>query len=105
MPFGIRNAASTFQRFIDEVVRGLDFVFANVNDLLVAGDNEENHIEHLCQLFGRLRAFNVRINTNKCVFGRNSLEFLGHSIDSNEIQPLSTKVEAIRKILPPTSLR
>ena len=103
MSFGLRNAASTFQRFIDEVVRGLDFVFAYVDDLLVASDTEENHIKHLSQLFERLSAFNVRINANKCVFGQNSLEFLGHLIDSNGIQPLSTKVEAIKKILPPTS--
>ena len=44
MPFGLRNAASTFQRFIDEIVRGLNFVFAYVDDLLVASDTEENHV-------------------------------------------------------------
>ena len=47
----------------------------------------------------------VHINADKCVFGRNSPEFLGHLIDSNGIQPLSTKAEAIQKILPPNSLR
>ena len=44
MLFGLRNAASTFQRFIDEVVRWLDFVFVYVDDLLVASNTEENHI-------------------------------------------------------------
>eukprot|EP00106_Octopus_bimaculoides_P018123 XP_014785565.1 PREDICTED: RNA-directed DNA polymerase homolog [Octopus bimaculoides] len=38
MSFGLRNAMSTFQRFIDEVVRGLDCVFAYVDDLLIASD-------------------------------------------------------------------
>ena len=51
MPFGLRNAASTFQRFIDEVVCGLNFVFAYVDDLLVASDTEENHVKYLSQLF------------------------------------------------------
>ena len=105
MPFGLRNAASAFQRFIDEVVRGLDFVFAYVDDSLIASDTEENHERHISQLLERLSTFNVRINADKCVFGQNSLEFLGHLIDSNGIQPLSTKVEAIKKILPLTSLR
>ena len=41
MQFGFRNAASTFQRFIDEVVRGVNFVFAYVDDLLVVSDTEE----------------------------------------------------------------
>lgn len=31
---GLRNAASTFERFIDVGVRGLDFIFAYINDLL-----------------------------------------------------------------------
>ena len=85
MPCGLRNAASTFQRFIDEVVRGLNSVFAYVDDLLVASDTEENHVKHLSQPFERLIADHVRINADKCVFGQNSLEFLGHLIDSNGI--------------------
>ena len=36
MPFGLRNAAQTFQRFIDEVLRGLPFVFAYLDDVLIA---------------------------------------------------------------------
>ena len=104
MLFGLRNAASTFQRFIDKVVRGLNFFFVYVDDLLVASDTEENHVKHLSQLFEWFGVFHVHINADKWVFGQNSLEFWGHLIDSNGIQPLSTMVEAIQKILPPTSL-
>ena len=75
MPFGLRNAASTFQRFIDEIVRGLNFVFAYVDDLLVASDTEENHVKHLSQLCERFSAYLVRINTDKCVLGQNSPSF------------------------------
>lgn len=32
MPFGLRNAAQTFQRFIDEVLSGLDFAYAYLDD-------------------------------------------------------------------------
>ncbi len=35
MPFGLRNAAQTFQRFIDEVFQGLEFVFTYIDDILV----------------------------------------------------------------------
>ena len=51
MPYGLRNAYSTFQRFIDEVVQGLNFVFAYVDDLLVASDTEENHIKKSLSAF------------------------------------------------------
>ena len=47
MPFGLRNAAQTFQRFIDEVTRGFTFVYAYIDCLLIASDTPEEHAEHL----------------------------------------------------------
>ncbi len=35
MPFGLQNAAQTFQRFIDEAFQGLDFVFTYIDDILM----------------------------------------------------------------------
>ena len=39
MPFGLRNAAQTYQRFIDKVLRGLPIVYAYIDDMLVASDD------------------------------------------------------------------
>lgn len=47
MPFGLRNAAQTFQRFMDQVLRGLEFYYVYIDDLLVASDSPEQHKEHL----------------------------------------------------------
>ncbi|XP_076037357.1 uncharacterized protein LOC143022858 [Oratosquilla oratoria] len=47
MPFGLKNAAQTFQRFIDEVLRGLPFCFASTDDLLFASPDEATHRRHL----------------------------------------------------------
>ena len=54
MPFGLRNAAQTFQRFIDEVLRGLNFVYAYIDDLLIASSSEAEHLTHLEILFPTL---------------------------------------------------
>ena len=54
MAFGLHNAAQTFQRFIDEVLRGLDFSYAYLDDILVASGNHEEHVGHLRLLFQRL---------------------------------------------------
>nr|VZI14837.1 unnamed protein product [Spirometra erinaceieuropaei] len=105
MPFGLRNAAQTFQRFIDRVLRGLPFVYAYIDDLLVASRNAEEHKEHLALVFDRLDQFGVVINPSKCVLGVPSLDFLGHHIDVQGLRPLSSKVEAIRDFPPPTSKR
>ncbi|BHF72212.1 hypothetical protein SprV_0401527600 [Sparganum proliferum] len=105
MPFGLRNAAQTFQRFIDHVLRGLPFAYAYIDDLLVASRNEEEHKEHLALVFDRLDKFGVVVNPSKCVSGVPSLEFLGHQVDSEGLRPLPSKVEAVRNFPPPTSKR
>nr|VZI04395.1 unnamed protein product [Spirometra erinaceieuropaei] len=105
MPFGLRNASQTFQRFIDHVLRGLPFVYVYIDDLLVASRNEEVHKEHFPLVFDRLDKFGVVINPSKCVLGVPSLEFLGHQADSEGLRPLPSKVEAVRNLPPPTSKR
>lgn len=54
MPFGLRNAAQTFQRLINEVMNGLDFVFAYIDDLLIASFSPKKHEHHLITAFQRL---------------------------------------------------
>ncbi|BHF63696.1 hypothetical protein SprV_0200669000 [Sparganum proliferum] len=105
IPFGLRNAAQTFQRFIDHVLRGLPFVYAYIDDLLVASRNEEEHKEHLALVLDRLDKFGVVINPAKCVLGVPSLEYFGHHIDSEGLRPLPSKVETVRNFPPPTSKR
>nr|VZI47739.1 unnamed protein product [Spirometra erinaceieuropaei] len=59
MPFGLWNVTQTFQRFIDQVLRGLDFVYAHIDDLLVASYGAAEHEVHLRQLSERLDSFGV----------------------------------------------
>ncbi|ROT61808.1 hypothetical protein C7M84_020383 [Penaeus vannamei] len=97
MPFGLRNAAQTFQRFINDVNRGLEGVFAYIDDILVASASEADHARHLRALFGRLQEAGVVINPGKCLFGAASLSFLDHTFTSQGITPAQEKVTAIRK--------
>ncbi|MES9975810.1 MAG: reverse transcriptase domain-containing protein, partial [Candidatus Thiodiazotropha sp.] len=96
MPFGLRNAAQTFQRFINEVTQGLDFVFPYIDDILVASSSLEEHQKHLRTLFDRLSFHGVTINTSKCVLGKPSIEFLGHTISADGITPIPSKVHDIK---------
>ena len=105
MPFGLRNAAQTFQRFIDSVIRGLDFCYAYIDDLLVASADAEEHERHLHQLFSRLSEHGLVINPVKSQFGVESLEFLGHRVDSTGVRPLEEKTRAIREFPQPQTQR
>ena len=102
MPFGLRNAAQTFQRFIDQVLRGLPFVYAYLDDLLVASCSQEEHFDHLRQVFDRLQTHGVVINPTKCEFGVTSVEFLGHYVNAEGIQPLDEKIKSLQDFPEPT---
>ena len=105
MPFGLRNAAQTFQRFMDEVLRGLPFAYAYVDDVLVASRTLDEHEHHLDILFTRFAEYGVVVNPAKCQLGVSSLHFLGHVVDHTGISPLPDKVQAIQALPPPSSLR
>lgn len=62
MSFGLRNAAQTFQRFLDEVLRGLDCCFSYIDDILVFSRSKTEHLEHLEKVFNRLQSYGLLIN-------------------------------------------
>lgn len=105
MPFGLRNAAQTFQHFIDHVLHGLDFVYAYIDDVLIASSTNQEHIDHLRQVFTQFDEYGIVINPQKCVLGVHQLQFLGHSVSKNGISPLNAKVKVIRDFPTPTSQR
>jgi hypothetical protein len=51
MPFGLRNVAQTFQGFMDSLLKHLPFVFCYLDDIIIASNSLEEHIEHLRQIF------------------------------------------------------
>jgi hypothetical protein len=103
MTFGLCNAAQTFQRFIDEVLRDLDFCYAYIDDILVASETEDLHLSHLQQIFDRLSSYGVLINSSKCNFGNTNVTFLGFEVSGEGIKPLPDKVQAIIDFPKPTT--
>lgn len=101
MPFGLCNAAQTFQRFIHEITRGLSFCFAYLDDILIASTSAEEHIQHLSVLFQRLKDYGVVLNPDKCVFGVKELKFLGYLVNKKGIAPLPDRVNDINKFANP----
>ena len=104
MPFGLKNAAQAFQRLMDSVCAGLDFVFDYLDDILIASESKTEHKEHLQLLFGRLAEHGLVVKTEKCVFGVEEIDVLGHRVSSAGIRPLPSKVKAITEFPAPTSI-
>lgn len=65
MPFGLHNAAQTFQHFIDQVIHGLYFCYAYIDDLLIVSSSPEGHKQHLQLVLERLNEHGIIVNLAK----------------------------------------
>ncbi|GBN11100.1 Transposon Ty3-I Gag-Pol polyprotein [Araneus ventricosus] len=105
MSFGLKNAPATFQRFIHEVLRGLDFVFPYLDDILIASKSNQEHEIHLNLVLERLNTFGLRINVSKSVFAVEEIEFLGYLITPQGSRPLPDKAQAIMNYKRPENIQ
>ncbi len=105
MPFGLMNAAQTFQRLMDRLFRGLPFVFTYLDDHLIASRTLEEHMEHLSQFFQVLQDNGLVINPAKCSFASFSVKFLGHMVSESGITPLPVHVKAIQEFPAPSTVK
>ena len=104
MPPGLRNATQTFQRHMNNLLRGPPFVHAYIDDLIVASTSPEGHRQHLATVFQILRENSLRINFPKCQFGLSELRYLGYSVNENGYHPPEDRVEAIATFSKPETI-
>lgn len=104
MPFGLRNAPSTFQRFMNSVVADLPFCTVYIDDILIYSDSPDEHYNHLKLLFQQLDKFGLTINLDKCSFCVTELDFLGYRITNNGITPTEQRVEFFKKMQHPRTI-
>lgn len=91
MPFDLWNAALTFQRLMEDVSRGLSFVFAYIDHTLLANSSMEGHASPLRPLFERLSQRGAVFNVTKSEFRVLTSDVLGHCSNNPEICPLRQK--------------
>ena len=88
-----------FPREMSELMFGLEFASAYLDDLLVVSkDSVENHFTHLEEVFTRLASVGLRFNATKRLFCCDELEYLGYLISGKGIRATMKKVEAVMKI-------
>ncbi len=95
LPFGVSSAPSIFQATMDQILQGVNNTICYLDDILVTGKNETEHIETLEEVLQRLQHHGVKIRLDKCQFLQKSVEYLGHRIDASGLHPTEAKVKAI----------
>ena len=95
MPFGLTGAPSSFQRLMDNILRGLSFVTIYLDDILVHSRDEKMHCQHLNEVFQRLTAAGLTLRGRKCHIGLSHVSYLGHVFTGSGMLPDPQKIEAI----------
>jgi len=96
MPFGLSGAPATFQRLMDQVIRGLeDFSAAYIDDLVIFSSSWEEHLDHIRAVLDRLRQAGLTAKPRKCQFGMSHCVYLGHVVGGGVVCPEEPKLRAV----------
>ena len=101
VPFRLAQAQAYFQKLINNVLKGCNFAMGYLDDIIIYSRTEKEHLEHLEEIFNRLRTAGLKLKLEKCSFFKKHIQYLGHLISAEGIQPLPEKLESITKMPAP----
>ncbi|GKD01059.1 reverse transcriptase domain-containing protein [Tanacetum coccineum] len=107
MPFGLKNASSTYQRLVDkafdsQIGRNIEVY---VDDLVIKSYTEAEMLRDIDETFRTLRRINMKLNPKKCTFGAVERMFLGYLISPDGIKPCPDKTEAVLQLPSPRTIK
>ena len=99
MPFGLCNAAATFERLMENVLAGLNFEICllYIDDVIVYSKDFQSHVNHIDVVLQRLKGAGLKISPKKCDFFKDQVVFLGHVVSQEGISTSPDKVSAIKE--------
>ncbi|CAL9705828.1 unnamed protein product [Knipowitschia caucasica] len=104
LPFGITSAPEIFQRQMSELLKGHDGVVVVMDDILVFGTTKEQHDRHLSAVLRTIRESGLKLNKQKCHFGKSEIQYFGHIISAEGMKPDPDKVKVITQMQSPTNV-
>ena len=95
LPFGVSAAPSIFQRVMDNLLQGIPGVCVYLDDILITGSTEDEHLKHLDEVLMKLSKAGLTLKKSKCSFLLEAVEYLGHTISKEGLHTSESKVQAI----------
>uniref|UniRef100_A0A8C5QT05 Gypsy retrotransposon integrase-like protein 1 n=2 Tax=Leptobrachium leishanense TaxID=445787 RepID=A0A8C5QT05_9ANUR len=104
LPFGVASSPAIFQRTMEGILQNMPHVTVYLDDILVTGVSEDDHLRNLEEVLSRLKQSGLRLKRSKCKFLGTEVVFLGHKISAAGVQPVAEKVQAIQEAPTPRSV-
>ena len=98
VPFRLTQVPAYFQKLINDMLKGCNFAMGYLDDIIIYSRSEKECLE---EIFTRLKAAGLKLKLEKCCFFKNHIQYLGHLLSAEGIQPLPEKLESIAKMLAP----
>ena len=107
LPFGLTSAPATFQRLMEQVLRGLHWKTAllYLDDVIVISPDFASHLERLEEVLQRLQSAGLKLKPQKCELLQTKVRYLGHIVSAAGIATDPEKIEAIESWPPPENLK
>ncbi len=102
---GYKNSSSYVQRQVDRLFRGLSFVKAFIDDIIIFSKTMKEHVTHLREIFETLTKNGISVNPKKAFIGYSSVQLLGQKVDSLGLTTDEEKLKAIAKLKFPRTLK
>ena len=103
LPFGLVNSGATFNRMMRKMLGKMNDTDHYVDDILTHTALWNQHLAELRRLFEKIRLANVTIRPSKCMLGYQTIEFVGHTVGTDEIKMEEEKIVKIEKAEIPTT--
>ena len=104
LPFGVNSAVSIFQRTIENLFADLPGCVVYIDDILITGETDEEHMENLRRVLQRLEEAGMKLKPNKVELMSDTVTYLGHQISAKGVSPTDEKVRAIKTAVRPNDV-
>ena len=105
VPFGLAQAPAYFQLLMNKVLKGLKFTMMYLDDIIIFSQDELQHLEHLEIVFSCLQEAGLKMKCSECDFFKSEIHYLGHLISPEGISSLPNKLDSIRHMPVPNSVK
>lgn len=101
LPFGLKNAAATFQRLMNNFLR--DYInkicLVYLDDVIILGTSLQVHCQSIKKVFQKLKEYNLKLQLDKCEFMSKKVAYLRHIVSQNGVKPNLDKIKAVKNFL------